>query len=472
MEANVVVETIGWRLKAGYGLGHILNDLCASMWFTYLLLFLHKVLEFDNGYSGIIILVGQIADGLSTAFVGIMSDSGDDDYWLCRRVGRRKSWHLVGTLCVLISFPFLFLPCVGSCAADSDQSAQLLYYASFVIIFQFGWASVQISHLALIPELATSQCERTGLTAIRYAMTVISNIAVYAIAWGFLHGDTIINPSDVDVFRNVMIVVLSLGLLASIGFHVTVTPTEHGGHLAEHVSTVMTIKRWLCEPQLYQIAVVYLSTRLFVNLSQVYITLYLQITLQMPATSVATVPLVMFISGFATSLLMKPINKRIGRKATFGAGCLIGMAACTWVKFGLEDASSRNYIYGVAVIVGAGGSTMLVTSLSLTAEFISGDIKSSAFIYGLMSLTDKVSNGLAVVLIQYNVPPKLDTCVECRLYYRDVLFFGCGGAALLAFFAILTLVPFMIGSRRSQTQVNVVVVNSQVDESTPLISDN
>ena len=38
---------------------------------------------------------------------------------------------------------------------------------------------------------------------------------------------------------------------------------------------------------------------------------------------------------------------------------------------------------------------MLVTSLALTAEFIGTDTDSSAFIYGLMSLTDKVSNGLA-----------------------------------------------------------------------------
>ena len=27
----------------GYGLGHVCNDICASMWFTYLLLFLQKV---------------------------------------------------------------------------------------------------------------------------------------------------------------------------------------------------------------------------------------------------------------------------------------------------------------------------------------------------------------------------------------------------------------------------------------------
>ena len=36
---------IFWRflVQLGYGLGHVLNDLCASMWFTYLLLFYHKV---------------------------------------------------------------------------------------------------------------------------------------------------------------------------------------------------------------------------------------------------------------------------------------------------------------------------------------------------------------------------------------------------------------------------------------------
>ena len=55
-----------------------------------------------------------------------------------------------------------------------------------MIIFQFGWASTQISHLAAIPDIASSQNERTGLTAIRYSMTVASNILVYLTAVSFL----------------------------------------------------------------------------------------------------------------------------------------------------------------------------------------------------------------------------------------------------------------------------------------------
>ena len=66
------------------------------------------------------------------------------------------------------------MPCIN--CSVSPEYTQLIYYAVFVIIFQFGWASVQISHLAAIPDIAATQNERTGLTAIRYSMTVTSNI--------------------------------------------------------------------------------------------------------------------------------------------------------------------------------------------------------------------------------------------------------------------------------------------------------
>jgi Na+/melibiose symporter-like transporter len=75
--------------------------------------------------------------------------------------------HFVpGTLCVLGSFPFIFSPCLN--CEGSHQLAQLVYYSAFVIIFQFGWAAVQISHLSMIPDLTPNEHERTELTAIRY----------------------------------------------------------------------------------------------------------------------------------------------------------------------------------------------------------------------------------------------------------------------------------------------------------------
>jgi len=61
-------------------------------------------------------------------------------------------------------------------------------------------------------------------------------------------------------------------------------------------------------------------------------------------------------------------------------------------------------IYFVAALVGASGCIFLITSLGLTADLIGDHVRSGALIYGLMSLTDKLSNGLAVVLIQDLIP--------------------------------------------------------------------
>ena len=46
------------RKKLSYGVGHVLNDLSASMWFSYLLVYLHKVVIFENTVSGYMMLLG------------------------------------------------------------------------------------------------------------------------------------------------------------------------------------------------------------------------------------------------------------------------------------------------------------------------------------------------------------------------------------------------------------------------------
>lgn len=74
-----------------YAAGHFLNDLCASMWFTYLLVYLHSVLGFQSTYAGAVLLIGQIADGVCTPLVGYESDRTPG---VC---GKRKTWHLLGT---------------------------------------------------------------------------------------------------------------------------------------------------------------------------------------------------------------------------------------------------------------------------------------------------------------------------------------------------------------------------------------
>ena len=188
VEQEVVIRNhLPFIRKAAYGFGHIFNDLCASMWFTYLLLFFHAVLQITNTYAGIILLIGQVADAAATPVIGFLCDRTRSRY------GRRKTWHLAGTVMVAVSFFFFWHNCLfctrpshnmnatnqtssweeADNDGDSDDGGtpiywKVLYFAVPIVIFQFGWASVQLSHLSLIPELTDHENERVGLNAIRY----------------------------------------------------------------------------------------------------------------------------------------------------------------------------------------------------------------------------------------------------------------------------------------------------------------
>ncbi|XP_040273796.1 major facilitator superfamily domain-containing protein 12 isoform X2 [Bufo bufo] len=449
--------------KLSYATGHYLNDLCASMWFTYFLVYFHSVLGFDSFYAGLLLLVGQIADGISTPLVGYESDRHAG----FRSYGRRKSCHLIGTLSVIVSFPFIFNPCLG-CTENTPQWVGLIYFIPFIIIFQFGWAATQISHLALIPDLAKNEHDKVELTAFRYAFTVLANISVYTIAWLLLHFELTetedaqhLGRQDIPVFRTLALSVVGIGVLFSLLFHIgtkedssfqrlpVTDDDENEDPLHKQLSStpkpLMLWKNWLSEPSFYQVAFLYMCTRLIVNLSQTYIAVYLTYSLHLPKNYIATIPLVIYVSGFVSSFLMKPVNKYFGRNITYFIGLLAIAAFSAWVAL---DPQLGVAIYGAAVILGSGSATILVTSLSMTADLIGTHSHSGAFVYGAMSFTDKIANGLAVVLIQSLHPcHSLNCCPACAPFYHWVMVIITGAVALVAAFSLSSIMIWPINVR-------------------------
>ena len=79
-----------------------------------------------------------------------------------------------------------------------------------------------------------------------------------------------------------------------------------------------------------------------------------QVTLELNATSVAIVPLVVFISGFVASLLLERGKNTFGKRTGFYIGFVMALAGCLWIKLGSPinvDYTSRQ-IYGVAILIG------------------------------------------------------------------------------------------------------------------------
>ena len=55
-------------------------------------------------------------------------------------------------------------------------------------------------------------------------MTVLANVLVYLVAWAILNrsSNNMICPDDAYAFRNLMLVCISIGAAASIGYHLLV----------------------------------------------------------------------------------------------------------------------------------------------------------------------------------------------------------------------------------------------------------
>lgn len=83
-----IASTTTFIQKIGFGLGHVFNDLCAGVWFSYTLLFMQGALQMPSFTAGTLVMLGQVGDALATPIVGILMDK----YYT------KRKWHIAGIL--------------------------------------------------------------------------------------------------------------------------------------------------------------------------------------------------------------------------------------------------------------------------------------------------------------------------------------------------------------------------------------
>ena len=235
-------------LRYGYAIGHFFNDCCASMWFTYLILYFKKVVNLSREAPPTLLLIGQLVDGFVTPIIGILTDK----YKLLSVYSKRKTWHFIGTILVAVSFTFIFQ--TPYFIPDSDsfenstvttpelQMAKFIYYIPFITIFQIGWATVQISHLSLIPCLAKTDKQKADLNSLRYAVLIFANTLVYLLAFFLFKEKTkeetkcdqhSITESKGSVFTTLALSTVAVGSFVTLVFHYMVTENEQNCQICD-----------------------------------------------------------------------------------------------------------------------------------------------------------------------------------------------------------------------------------------------
>lgn len=483
-----------WSQRLSYGVGHSLNDFTASMWFSYLIVYLQLVLGFSSNYAGFVLLVGQVADAIATPLLGyeISNVQGSK---VCRKYGKRKFLHLIGTVCVIVSFPFIFSVCPG--CEESSEFAFTVMLVPLVVIFQIGWAATQVSHLSLIPAITPHETERDFLNVLRYAVDIMSDVSTYIVVWCVFDltrkpvGDhQTITSEYANKFMLIVIIIVGIGSFFSVIFHIGVKENQEDGpdsdeHSADglkpnqpekdpQVPKNVSWKGWMREVHFYQVGFLYTFVRLFQNMSSVFMPLYLQESLRANDDFIAKIPLIMNISGFVISCALPKFFKVFSKKVTFLSGAAMGVGSCIWVGIGHGPGFCSSGIYGVGILMGAGASVLVICALSFTHDLIGTSVESGAFVYGCMSFCDKLANGIGGMLVQHLHSVR---CDKCDWFYKDVMSYGVGGTAVFASLILLTLIPANLGQRKSTYNGAVLPTkedNSKrlfeiPDENTPLV---
>ena len=397
-----------------FGTGHLLNDICAAIWFNYGMVYFASVQKISPFAIGIIILIGQVADAAATPLVGFLADRYNS------RLGKRTPWYIFGTAIMPVCFMLLFFPCL-ICEQASSDSTRVAIEATWFTIFasaeNIGWAAIQIAHLSLIPALTPVKERRDTLISIRNAFTFIANILVLLLALALFR----MLEDAREQFLMLAGVTVSLGVLTNLLFLFVIKEkplcqiAEKGYEelanlsLVESAAPQVTWRHWLQKPQLYCVGLLYMVARLGNNFTTSMIPLFLLYVLDVQATGgstgestvnmpweLAAISLAMYSTSVVTSFTQDRLHWT-SRRLVFLIGCVF--LAAGGVPLIVLEAEAKYALIGLACLLGVGFCCCMNAAVGMISAFIGRDASSGAFVWGIMGFLDKLSSGLMIFLV-------------------------------------------------------------------------
>lgn len=123
--------------------------------------------------------------------------------------GRRNTWYYFGSLLVIPSFAGIF---VKTPLFLSTTESKNIWYCVLPAIFNIGWASVQIAHMAVVNSLTFSMTKRDRMVTNRNALTYAANITVLTLSLILF----LVIPNSTTCFTVLCLICLSGGLITTI----------------------------------------------------------------------------------------------------------------------------------------------------------------------------------------------------------------------------------------------------------------
>ncbi|CAI7822343.1 unnamed protein product [Closterium sp. NIES-54] len=158
---------------------------------------------------------------------------------------------------------------------------------------------------------------------------------------------------------------------------------------------------WFRQLAYFQVAAVYMFVRLITNVSQAMLPFFLIFDLGLHPSAKATIPALIFICSFITSVVLQELHWDMSRmRVAFSLGAVLWAGASAAFLYVDAGPSMDLVVYALALVVGISNALMLVTATSLEGVLVGQHVSVCAFVYGSLSFLDKFTCGIALVAIQ------------------------------------------------------------------------
>ena len=157
------------RERLSCAVGHVFIDLYTQLLYSFQILFFMKVLELSASQAGLIVLIGELSDAAMSLISGYLGDNVNVPI-LSKKIGRRKSWHLLATFLMAISVPLSFNKCFV-CDGRDQSWLPFVHFGFFSALTGGCFSMVEINHLAFVTNAADKASELTVLNALRLELS-------------------------------------------------------------------------------------------------------------------------------------------------------------------------------------------------------------------------------------------------------------------------------------------------------------
>lgn len=195
------MQPLSTRALVAYGAATLPLAISGLPLAIYIPPFYAQELGLDLTTVGVVLMLARVADVIIDPITGILSDR------LSTRIGRRRPWVLVGTPIMMIGTWKLFVP---------PPNPSAWYLLGWVFVLYLGWSFLAIPYGAWGAELSTSYHERSRITGVREAFTVVGLIVagvvpvIAGIAAGLAPGMRALAVTTVVLLPIVMLLLLVL----------------------------------------------------------------------------------------------------------------------------------------------------------------------------------------------------------------------------------------------------------------------